>query len=275
MRWIRRSPGARFGLILALLAGASGCQPAPPDAPNPGSGVVDLARQDGDRQRILYLQPERPAAVVVLLPGGAGLTTIDGAGAITVDCPGPLICIRDAWMRQGFGVVILHTPEPLYSRRSSARYARILAAVVADVRTRTDAPIWLMGHSNGTVAATNGAAHMTNGEIAGVVLLAPVTRTVPSAAETVFSAGLERITVPTLIVSDALDICPTSPPSGVEAIRGALTRSPHAEVVVFQGGGGSSPYTTNCGGDSAHTFGGIQGRLVERVGAWIKAEPRR
>jgi hypothetical protein len=260
---------ATIGLLLLGAAGA--CQNAAPlEAPQSGSGVTDLTVGDGGVQRVLYLQHERPRAVIVFLPGGLGLTSIDAAGRIDIGCPGPLICIRDIWMAQGFAVAVLHTPSPLYGERSSARYARRLAAIVADLRTRTDAPIWLVGHSYGTVAAVSGAAALTHGEIAGIVLLGPVTRSGPNATETVLGAA-GQVTVPTLIVSHVRDACPTNPPADAEAIGRALVRAPRKDIILLDGGA-SSPYDL-CSGSSAHSFGGIQRQMVERVAAWIATQP--
>lgn len=270
MRWPRVTRRFRAAIVAAALVGASACQTgAPSDAPQPGSGVVDLTLSDGDVQRVLYLQPEHPAAVIVALVGGDGWLFIDGAGRTIA--PSFLVTNRDDWLAQGVAVAYLHSPQPQYGRRSSERYARILTAVVAYARTRTDAPIWLVGHSLGSVAAVSGAAHMTHGEIAGVVLMASATRLRGMyTTETVFNAGLDRVNVPTLIVSHVGDTCIVTPPDDAPTIRAALTHAPKSEVMMVDGGTVPTQIE-QCLGGGQHSFQGMQTEVIGRVAAWIKA----
>jgi len=54
----------RPAAIATALVLLNGCLTTPPaDAPQPGSGVVDLTMPDGEIQRVLYSGPEHPAAV--------------------------------------------------------------------------------------------------------------------------------------------------------------------------------------------------------------------
>jgi hypothetical protein len=240
----------------------------PPDTPQPGSGVVDLPMPNGEVQRVLYTGPEHPAAVVVPLTGGDGFFYIDGAGQTSSYW---LASMRDAWRAQGIAVAALRMPQPLLGRRMSDDFAQTLERVVAYLRTRTDAPIWLVGQSNGTVSAVNGAAHMTHGEIAGIVLLSSVTRENGHVFETVFRAGLDRVNVPTLIVAHVHDRCIVTPPTGVPAIRAALTKAPKTEILMLDGG--ASPGNIDeCMGDGAHSYYGMHPEVIERVAAWINAQ---
>jgi hypothetical protein len=260
----------RHAAIATALIVLNGClTTAPSDVPEPGSGVVDLKLPDGGVQRVLYVEPERPKAVVVPLLGGDGEFFIDGAGHTTP--PYFIATRREVWGAQGIAVAALHTPQPLYGKRKSEQYARTLAAVAAYIHTRTDAPIWLVGHSNGTAAAVNGAAYMTHGEIAGIVLMAPVTRIYGSGAEIMSPAGLGRVTVPTLIVSHVGDSCIATPPSDAPEIRAALTKAPKAEVIMVEGG--SVPTKIDqCFGGGQHSFAGMQNEVIERIATWMKAQ---
>jgi hypothetical protein len=260
----------RHAALATVLVVLNGClTTAPPDPPQPGSGVVDLPMQDGEVQRVLYTAPEHPVAVVVPLTGGDGFFYIDGTGQTS---PYWLASMRDAWGAQGVAVAALRVPRPLVGRRTSESFAQTLQRVVAYVRTRTDAPIWLVGQSNGTVAAVNGAAHMTHGEIAGIVLLSSVTRERNQVYETVFRAGLDRVNVPTLIVAHVHDRCIVTPPTDAPVIRAELTQAPKTEVLMLDGG--SSPGNIDeCQGDGAHSYYGMHPEVIERVAAWIKAQP--
>jgi hypothetical protein len=260
----------RHAAISTALVVLNGClTTAPSDTPQPGSGVVDLTMPDGEVQRVLYTGPEHPAAVVVPLTGGDDFFYIDGAGQTSSYW---LASMRDEWRAQGIAVAALRVPRPLLGRRTTEGFAQTLMRVVAYVHTRTDAPIWLVGQSNGTVSAVNGAAHMTHGEIAGIVLLSSVTLERNQVYETVFKAGLDRVNVPTLIVAHVYDRCIVTPPTNAPAIRAALTKAPKTEILMLNGG--SSPGNVDeCQGSGAHSFYGMQPQVIERVAAWIKTQP--
>ena len=260
----------RAALVVALAGALAGCQTAAPlDPPRPGSGVVDLALPDGGVQRVLYRQPEHPVAALVLLTGSEGRVLIDGSGTIVYGGGSFLVRMREAWLRHGFAIAVLHSATPLWTVRSSARYADVLARVVAYMRSRTDAPIWLGGQSMGSVAATNAAARLTDGQIAGLLLTSAVTLTNHDVTETVFSAGLDRVTVPTLVVGHVDDDCGVTPASSVEAIRRGLTHARTVEVLMMAGG--APPRSPACHGLSPHGYLGIEERTVDRIAARLVA----
>lgn len=262
--------------IALLLAGILACAlPAPAaralDAPQPGSGVVDLPLPDGAVQRLLYRSPDAPVAALVLLTGGDGVLGIDGAGTIRRG-GNFLIRTREAWLARGFAVAIPDVPSDrsnLLGVRLSRSYGEVLRVIVAHVRTRTPAPIWLVGTSQGSIAAANGAARLTGGEIAGVVLTSSLSRPSSRVTDTVFGADLDRVVVPALIASHRGDNCRLTPPGDAEAIRRALTRAPRTEVMLFDGGlpARSDP----CEAFSEHGFLGIEAQVLDRIAAWIRA----
>jgi pimeloyl-ACP methyl ester carboxylesterase len=259
-------------LLAACVFGASAVQAAPHDLPQPGSCVVDLPLSDGDVQRLCYRQPEQPIAALVLLVGGDGVLSMDGAGEIHLDTDSFLIRTRDAWIARGFAIAIPDVPSDrstLRNSRLSRGYGDILHRIVAYVRTRTSVPIWLVGTSQGTNAAASGAAHMTQSEIAGVVLTSSLSRSGRHSSETVFGADLALITVPTLIVSHRGDRCSNTPPSDAERIRRALVKSPRIEVMMFDGG--AAPRSDECRGESEHGYLGIEDQVLDRIAEWIKA----
>lgn len=259
--------------MLALAGLLAGCQPgAPRDMPQTGSGVVDLPIAGGGVQRVSYHMPEQPVAALLLLTGGDGLLAIDGNGHINRS-GNFLIRTRESWFAQGFAVAIPDVPTDrsnLMGNRLSASYGEILRQMVADLHGRTSAPIWLVGTSQGTIAAAAGAARLIGGEIAGLVLTSSLTR--PGgrrSSESVFGAGLDRVTVPVLILSHRGDRCAMTPPSDAESIRAALTHAPATEIILVEGG--SPPRSDACEAFSEHGYLGIEPQVVTRIGDWIKA----
>src|SRR5258706_189832 len=116
------------------------------------------------------------------------------------------------------------------------RVGATLGRVVAYVRSRTDAPIWLVGTSQGANAAANGAARLNHGEIAGVVLTSSLSRPGSYSGETVFGATLAAVNVPALVVAHQADTCRYTPPPDAQAIVAPLTGTPKTELMLFDGG---------------------------------------
>ncbi len=259
---IRRAIALAAALALGLGAPAGAREP-----PEPGSNVVDLKLPDDDVERIWYRQPERPAAVVVLFAGDDGVVRIDETGRFTRLGGNFLLRMRDAWLGHNFGVAIADAPTG--SWRKGAGDPAVARAIIAHVRTRTDAPIWLVGTSRGSARAAWAASKLRADEYAGLVLSSSVTRPSRLIGDTVFTADLDRIAVPTLIVSHRGDRCVVTPPSDAADIRKGLTHSPRTEVVMVEGG--SPPRSNECEAYSEHGYYGIETEVVDRIAAWIKA----
>src|SRR5262249_22730695 len=98
-------------------------------------------------------------------------------------------------------------------------------------RARNNVPVWAIGTSQGSTAATNAAAHLP-GRVVGAVLTSSVTGR-SNAGETLFDADPAAIAVPVLVVANQRDSCRASQPSDAPNIIAALTRSPRKEVVMF------------------------------------------
>ncbi|HUA52187.1 MAG TPA: hypothetical protein VMB81_08480 [Candidatus Sulfotelmatobacter sp.] len=269
-RHLRRLSAWSLALAIACGAAALG---APRDTPTPDSGVTDLPLSDGDVQRVLYLSPERPVAALVMFTGGDGVLSIQGNGAILRD-GNFLVRTRQDWVKRGFAVAIPDVPSDrsnLLGYRLRSSYGEIIRRIVAFVRSRTTAPIWLVGTSAGSPAAAAGAARLTHAEIAGAVLTSSVSRPARIVSETVFGADLDRIDVPVLIVSHRGDRCGSTPPSDGERIRSALTKSPKVEIVLMDGG--LPPKSNECEAFAEHGYYGVETETVDRIASWIKAQP--
>jgi pimeloyl-ACP methyl ester carboxylesterase len=171
------------------------------------------------------------------------------------------------WTAQGFAVAILGSPnnQSLLGERHTPVYAAAIGRAVDFTRTRATTPVWLVGTSQGAVAAANGASRL-GGKVAGIVLTSSVTRRSQS-GETLFDADLAAIAVPALVVANQGDGCAASPPADAATIAGYLVRSPRKEVILVQSGEGrASP----CEGISPHGYYGIEPMVVQRIAQWIR-----
>jgi hypothetical protein len=234
--------------------------------------VVDLPIANGISERVLYLAPDNPSVALVMLPGGDGVIDLGADGKIGRG-GNFLVRTRGKWVASGAALAIPDAPSDgngLMARRLTPFYAQAVRVIVEFVRKQTQAPIWLVGTSQGTNAAVNAAAAMTHGEIAGIVLTSSLTRAGrrPELSETVYGANLAAIDVPVLIASHEGDACVLSPPSENPKLQAALTHTPRSAIITFTGG--LPPRTQPCDAFAQHGFYGIEGEVVTRILAWTR-----
>jgi pimeloyl-ACP methyl ester carboxylesterase len=255
----------RLRLLIGALFLSALVLPAPVAFAGNAANVVDI-RVDGASNRLLFLAPPaRPAAAVVMFPGGDGVIAITDDGAIAKP-NNFLIRTRDLWLAQGLLFVAVDTPPGQGRARTGDAGQRAIAAIVAEVKKRTGAPIWLVGTSAGAPAAMAGAASLPAGAIHGAAISSPVST--GGRRETVFDVKLESIAVPVLIQIHEDDGCQLTPPANAQRIKSALTAAPAVEIQQFSGG--SYPRSGPCEALAPHGFLGIEDKVVAAAAGWIK-----
>jgi hypothetical protein len=232
--------------------------------------VADLPIPSGGTERAAFVAAPQGRATVILLAGGEGIVNIDSAGGTSNN--NFLIRTRMMWLPYGINAVILGSPggHSLIGQRSQPAYAEALGAAVDFARSRANAPVWLVGTSQGSIAAANGAARL-GGKVAGVVLTSSVTQ-LSRAGETTFSAGASAIAVPALVVSNSSDGCRSSPPGDAQNLVAAMARSPRKEVILVDS---TAIQSDPCEAMSPHGYLGIEASVIQRIAAWINASPGR
>lgn len=257
---------AAAGFALLALGGSARAQPAW-WAPLPGEQVVDLPLGEGLHQRVLYAAPARPRATLVMLPGGSGDVGIRRDGDLRHD-DNFVVRTRGDWVARGYAVLIPDTIERANLRgvRSSPAYARLVDGLAGYARSQTAAPVFLLGTSQGSIAAMNGAAHAPPGLVRGVVLTESVS--VPGhSGETVFDADPQGVRAPALVVANRDDACDVAPPAMAPRIAAAMTRSPEVQVLNVQGGMDRSDKP--CGSLSPHGYYGIEAPVIAQISRWL------
>src|SRR5262249_52846087 len=156
------------------------------------------------------------------------------------------------WLEQGYAVIIPDALDGQNMRglRSSPAYAQVVAALVNFARTQDPGPVFLLGTSQGSIAAMNGAAHLPAPALAGLVLTESVSRDSKS-GETVFDASPGQVAVPTLIVANRDSACRVAPAEDASRIAAALTRAPEVKILYVEGGVSRS---RPCGSLSPHGY---------------------
>ncbi len=237
--------GWMAGLCLIWLAGTAAAQDR-----------TDLPVGPGVTQPVYATLVAKPAASLVLFPGGDGVYTTAQKNF--------LVRIAPDLVRQGFSVFIADAPSDHASGMSTAYrlgadQAAGIAAIVAFAKARSPAPVWLVGTSRGSVSAANGAFRL-GPAVNGLVLTSSVW------ADGMAGVPLDKIAVPVLIVHNRDDSCSESPFAGAEAAMRLVT-APH-ELVAVSGGMSRSGA---CQAMSPHGYLGIEAQVVAPMTAFIRA----
>jgi len=238
----------------ALLAIASVIAPANAEE------RLSLPTRAGVTETVLFDAAPQPIASIVLFPGGNGV--------IDEEPDNFVLRIRGSFAAQNLSVAAIDAPSDHRAGvpidfRNTPEAAEDAAAVVAFLRSKAAVPVWLLGTSNGSVSASNAAARLGPGQVAGIVLTSSVW------AGGMSNAALGAIAVPVLIVHNRDDGCRLSPFASAAAALDVLAKAPAKELLAVSGGRLSSPA---CKAHSPHGYYGIEDQVVPPVIAWIKAQ---
>ncbi len=208
-------------------------------------------------------------ATVVLFSGGAG-----GYGQIGEDGwpTGANFLIRTGkrWATHPFNLVMVGRPSDGIDLswgevRIGEKHAADNLAIFKLIRQRSQAPIWLVGTSMGTISAAAAAIHDDEKLISGLVLTSTiVTYKMPGAVP---RQDLQKIRVPTLIFHHENDACGACRPYEVKNLARALKNAPVKKTVFVNGGSGASG--NPCEPMHHHGFIGMEDEAVDLIAAWI------
>jgi pimeloyl-ACP methyl ester carboxylesterase len=188
-----------------------------------------------------------------------------------------LVRARERFADQGFMVAVIDAPADKQNGmngvfRMGPEHAGDIGAVTSYLKKQAPVPVWLVGTSMGTFSAAGGA--IASPHVDGLVLTSTLTRTKPdwtiakSHPDSVASMALERVSVPTLILSHGNDGCAFTPAADAAKLEARLTKSSKVEVVILDGG--SPPQSDPCEAMSQHGFFGIEGKAVDAIARFIK-----
>ncbi len=239
--------------------------------------AVDLDTRPGVKMRALLNVPADPVGSVILLAGGHGHLNLGPDGRIGWGAGNHLVRTRAAYVRAGFAVAVpdvaddLKVSPPKAVYRASEKHAVDLGALTLYMR-QIKAPVWIIGTSYGTISAANAVARLDGPTRPdGMVLSSGMLmhKSLAGNAHSVErSVRLERLNVPTLFVHHQQDGCAHTPAADVPRLRALLTRAPKTEVFLFSGGENRGD---PCEPGAHHGFNGIEGEVVAKTVAWLKA----
>jgi hypothetical protein len=164
------------------------------------------------------------------------------------------------------GAVMKFSTE--FTIAGSPGYGRLVDGFVRFAHTQAPGPVFLLGTSQGSIAAMNGAAHAAPGSIAGVVLTESVSR-MGRSGETVFGAD-QDVTAPALVVANRYDACDVPPPE--DAPQRSLRQRPiRPDVRVLAVAGGITKSIKACGSLTPLGYYGIEMPVIEQISQWMRA----
>lgn len=275
------SRGLRW--LLCLCASLSGIAVASAAGEACGS-VVKLAAHD--RSSLHYaLAPQAeglaPRAVLVLLAGGGGHVDLDAKGCARKLTGNSLIRSQALFQQAGFVTVLVDAPsdrtgaDGLGGFRIAPEHAADLGRVIADLRTRFDLPVWLVGTSRGAISAVNAASRLAGADAPdGLVLTSALMEGAVMnkewVAHSVFDLPLEAITMPVLVIGHAEDSCVRSPPERMEQVL-ARTSASREQALLVTGGPAKRglPSVEACAGRTPHGFVEQEAEVVEHIARFI------
>ena len=239
-----------------------------------GEGVVeDLPLQGGGFQRVLYTAARRETkGIVVMFPGGTGEIDIEKSGHVK-NAKNFVVRSDDLWRDRGYGVVLVDAldHQSMRGQRSGAAYAEVTKKIIEFAHAQANVPVWVLGTSQGSIAAMNAASHAGGTPLAGLILTESVS-ILGGSHETVFDAHPDGVRVPSLVVANVDDRCKVAPPSMAQSIAQSIR---HAPTTVLTVSGGTQRTQDDCGSLTPHGYYGIEENVVDGIVDWMQKTQKR
>jgi pimeloyl-ACP methyl ester carboxylesterase len=239
--------------------------------------LVSIQTPRGVKQAFILVKPANPVASVILFAGGHGALGLRSTSTMRWGDMNFLVRTRAMFAAHDLMVAVVDAPSDQQQGmtavfRIGGAHAGDIAAVAAYLKTQADVPVWLVGTSMGTFSAAGGAIGAKN--IAGLVLTSTITRSksswriAQSHRDGVASMAVQRISVPTLVVSHRKDGCAITPAADAAKLTQRLTKAAKVDLVLVDGG--DPPQSDPCQARSAHGFLGIESEVVDKIAEFVK-----
>lgn len=231
----------------------------------------ELARvpsRDGVTVGVFWEATAKPLGTVLLFPGGQG-----NIGRVVNGQPSSgnfLVRSHAEFLRAGYNVAIMGKPsnhEDLqFADRISDWHLRDIGAAIEFAKSKSAAPIWLIGTSRGSISVAHAAIHLRDERLAGIVLTASVVAyKFPGALP---KQKLSEIKLPTLIVHHEKDDCGACRPHEVRPLLNQLTSAPRKALIMVEGG--HSPTGDPCEAFHWHGFVNYERETIAMITRWMQ-----
>lgn len=224
------------------------------------SQVFDVPYKDDPPTRTLLTPVKNAKAVVLLFPGGGGVLNLQDNGATMNGHT--FVRSKDLWAQYGIDSVLVDTPYDLgaglRNSRSIRDHQQRILNVVTYYKEKLNLPVWIFGHSMGTVSVTefvNGGKEQEK-LIAGVIV-----------AGTYRSANIESdVKVPVLGIHHMHDSCSSTPIVASERIIESRPKQFTAQFIEIDGGVSEGGV---CGSRAHHGFNQREPEFIKAAAQFI------
>lgn len=222
--------------------------------------VFDVPYKDDPPTRTLLVPAPKARAVVLLFPGGGGMLRLQDDGSSTNFHT--FVRSKNLWAQYGIDAVLVDTPYDLgggmRNSRSIRDHQQRILNVVRYYKEKLNLPIWIFGHSMGTVSVSefaNGGKDQA-ALISGVIV-----------AGTFRSASIDLdVTMPVQAIHHVDDGCANTPFSASERIiKNRSSKSP-SQFVAMEGGVSVGDV---CGSKAYHGFNEKEPEFVNVAAQFI------
>ena len=224
------------------------------------SQVLDVPYQGDAPTRTLLTATPNAKAVVLLFPGGGGVLRLQDDGSTTNFHT--FVRSKNLWAQYGIDSVLVDTPYDLgggmKNSRSIRDHQQRIFNVISYYKEKLNLPVWIFGHSMGTVSVTEFVNGGKDKEklIAGVIV-----------AGTYRSATIDSdVGVPVLAIHHVSDGCGSTP--FVASERMITNRSNKASAQFVQIDGGVTEGDV-CGSMAYHGFNQREAEFVKAAAQFI------
>jgi predicted alpha/beta hydrolase family esterase len=242
--------------------------------------IMKVKTRGKNTLKYLLIKPDNPKASVILFAGGHGALNLftygNGKPGMRWGEKNFIVRTRELFADNGLIVALFDSPsdhkkmDPAW--RISKEHADDIEAVINSLKQEFDLPTWVVGTSRGTFSVPNAAIRLQS-KINGMVLTATITvsskkyNTKDTHPKGILDMELDKILIPSLIVSHKKDECILTPAADSEKLKGALSNSVNVKVLYYSGG--KYPDSKPCQPLSYHGFYGIENEVVRGIAEFI------
>jgi hypothetical protein len=264
-------------LLWLTLAGGAAAVPEFKGPLRPGEELFTLPTRPGVTVRILLMTPNTNSkAIVVYFPGGGG-TLVGPDGRVRF---GQFL---SRLSEQPFFTAALDMPSDHPGGIAgtdrfiaSQAYTEDINKVIDLLHQKWSKPLFLVGHSGGTTTVAHLGAVLKDERIAGLVLLAAISRHPPGGVS-LSNIPLHEVPYPILFVHHRDDQCVSFEGARQQLLR--LIKSSKVDFIEVLGGDSSrahecSPFAIRQGPPNyGHFFAGKEREVFQAIADWITGKP--
>jgi dienelactone hydrolase len=222
--------------------------------------IIEVPQAGGVPTKTFLIETAKPKAVVLLFIGGDGLLELKPDGSTAKE--NPLNRSAGLWGSHGINSVLVDSPYDLGdARRGNVRgkseHLSRVESVVKYYKNKFNVPVWIFGHSMGTVTAIQFANQSErSAAVTGIII-----------AGTHIGENLSAsFSKPVMAIHHKKEACPATPISASESIIKGRSKDTKSELFMIDGGENVGKV---CMGLAYHGFNKVEDQMVRAAAKFI------